>query len=306
MPRRSPFDCRALLLLAVSFATSSLRAADAPSPAPPERFSEEQKSRWAFQPPKRPALPDVKESGWVRNPIDRFILQGLESVEFHHAVEADKIALIRRLTFDLTGLPPSPEQVRSFVADQRPDAYERLVDRLLDTPAYGERWAQHWLDLAHYADSNGFELDAERPDAWRYRDWVVKALNDDLPFDRFVSLQLAGDELAPGDSSALIATGFGRCGPREVVGGNADKAVVRQSELTEITGTVGSVFLGLTFGCARCHDHKFDPLPTTDYYRLQSFFAAALLEDVPIASESEQKAYETARNAVNVQRRSVA
>ncbi len=288
-----------LVGLTVLGITSSLRADDPPSVAPAEKFSDEQKSRWAFQPPTRPELPDVKEGDWVRNPIDRFILAGLEEVEFRHAAEAEKIALIRRLTFDLTGLPPTPADVRAFVADPRPDAYDRLVDRLLDSPAYGERWAQHWLDLAHYADSNGFELDAERPDAWRYRDWVVQALNDDLPFDRFVSLQLAGDEVAPGDPSALIATGFGRCGPREVVGGNADPVVVRQSELTEITGTVGSVFLGLTFGCARCHDHKFDPLPTTDYYRLQSFFAATALEDVPIASEGDQKTYENARNAVN-------
>ena len=146
---------------------------------------------------------------------------------------------------------------------------------LLASPQYGERWAQHWLDLAHYADSNGFELDAERPDAWRYRDWVVDALNADMPYDRFLALQLAGDELEPGDPDALIATGFGRCGPREVVGGNVIPEVKRQNELTEITGTVGSVFLGLTIGCARCHDHKFDAIPTTDYYRLQSFFAAS-------------------------------
>ena len=126
------------------------------------------------------------------------------------------------MTFDLTGLPPTPEEVDAFLADDRPDAYERLVDRLLASPHYGERWAQHWLDLAHYADSNGFELDAERPDAWRYRDWVVKALNADMPYDRFVALQLAGDEIEPGDRDALIATGFGRCGPREVVGGNVD------------------------------------------------------------------------------------
>ncbi len=164
--------------------------------------------------------------------------------------------------------------------DDRPDAYERLVDRLLDSPHYGERWGQHWLDLAHYADSNGFELDAERPDAWRYRDWVVRTLNADMPYDRFLSLQLAGDEIVPGDHDALIATGFCRCGPREVVGGNVIPEVKRQSELSEITGTVGSVFLGLTIGCARCHDHKFDAIPTTDYYRLQSFFAASQLEDV--------------------------
>ena len=137
---------------------------------------------------------------------------------FAHAPEADRVALIRRVTFDLTGLPPTPAEVDAFLADDRPDAYERLVDRLLASPRYGERWAQHWLDLAHYADSNGFEADAERPDAWRYRDWVVRALNADMPYDRFVALQIAGDEVAPGDIDALIATGFGRCGPHLKVG----------------------------------------------------------------------------------------
>jgi len=292
---RTVLVSRIALFLGLS---APLSAAEPKPIAPPEKFSAEQRAHWAYQPPKRPELPEVKESGWVRNPIDRFILAGLESVDFQHAPEADRVSLIRRLTFDLTGLPPTPAEVAEFLKDQRPDAYERLVDRLLGSSRYGERWAQHWLDLAHYADTNGFELDAERPDAWRYRDWVVKALNDDMPYDRFVSLQLAGDEIAPGDTSALIATGFGRCGPREVVGGNIDPAVRRQSELTEITSTVGSVFLGLTVGCARCHDHKFDALPTTDYYRLQSFFAASQLNDLPIATEAERKAFETARAAV--------
>ena len=279
-----------LLHLAIATSTAQM--------AVPESFTREQRAHWAYQIPQRPALPDVKEARWVRNPIDRFILAALEEMEYAHAPEADRVALIRRVTFDLTGLPPSVAEVDTFLADTRPDAYERRVDRLLSSPRFGERWAQHWLDLAHYADSNGFELDAERPDAWRYRDWVVGALNADMPYDRFVALQLAGDELAPGDPSALIATGFGRCGPREVVGGNFDLAIRRQSELTEITGTVGSVFLGLTVACARCHDHKFDALPTTDYYRLQAFFAAANLVDRPIAGKGERDAYESARKAV--------
>ena len=175
------------------------------------------------------------------------------------------------------------------MGDDRPDAYERLVDRLLASPEYGVRWGQHWLDLAHYADTNGFELDAERPDAWRYRDWIVRSLNADLPYDRFLMLQLAGDDLKPGDHDALIATGFGRCGPREVVGGNVIPEVKRQNELSEITATVGSVFLGLTIGCARCHDHKFDAIPTTDYYRLQAFFATSELTDVSIAEQGRTR-----------------
>jgi hypothetical protein len=266
--------------------------------APLESFTPLQRSHWAYQPLKRPAPPEVRDGRWVRNPIDRFILAELESAELPHAPEADRIALIRRVTYDLTGLPPSPEQISAFLADTRPDAYERLVDRLLESSQYGERWAQHWLDLAHYADSNGFELDAERPDAWRYRDWVVRALNSDLPYDRFLALQIAGDEIRPGDPDALIATGFGRCGPREVVGGNIIPEVKRQSELTEITTTVGSVFLGLTIGCARCHDHKFDAIPSADYYRLQAFFAGSELVDLPIAGKAEIDAFDAAKKSV--------
>ncbi len=267
--------------------------------APWETFTADQRAHWAYQPVTRPEPPAVKEVAWVMNPIDRFILAALESLGLPHSAPADRVALIRRVTFDLTGLPPAPGEVVAFLGDNRPDAYERLVDRLLASPHYGERWGQHWLDLAHYADSNGFELDAERPDAWRYRDWVVRACNSDLPYDRFVSLQIAGDDLWPGDRDALVATGFCRCGPREVVGGNVIPAAKRQTELAEITGTVGSVFLGLTIGCARCHDHKYDAIPSTDYYRLQSFFAASELTDVPIASQQESKAFEAAKSAID-------
>ena len=158
----------------------------------------------------------------MSNPIDRFILAELEELGLSHSPPASRVALIRRVTFDLAGRPPSTEEVAAFLADLRPDAYERLVDRLLASPEYGVRWGQHWLDLAHYADTNGFELDAERPDAWRYRDWIVRSLNADLPYDRFLVLQLAGDDLKPGDHDALIATGFCRCGPREVVGRQRD------------------------------------------------------------------------------------
>jgi hypothetical protein len=291
------FQLAALLVLSAG----AMAGEKPPGPddyAPPERFSQEQREHWAYQPVKRVEPPPVKESGWVKNPIDRFILAEIEKLGMIHAPEADRVPLIRRVTFDLTGLPPSPDEVAAFVGDKRPDAYERLVDRLLASPQYGERWGQHWLDLAHYADSNGFELDAERPDAWRYRDWVVNALNADLPYDRFLMLQIAGDDLAPGNRDALIATGFCRCGPREVVGGNVIPEEKRQSELTEITGTVGSVFLGMTIGCARCHDHKFDSIPTTDYYRLQSFFAASELTDSPISSQKDREAYAAVEKAI--------
>jgi hypothetical protein len=266
--------------------------------APPETFESDAAGHWAFQPVVRAEPPTVKATNWVRNPIDRFVLAGLEEMGWQPATEADRPSLIRRVTYDLTGLPPTPAEVDAFLNDRGPDAYERLVDRLMDSPHYGERWGQHWLDLAHYADSNGFELDAERPDAWRYRDWVVRVLNADVPYNRFLALQLAGDELAPGDHDALIATGFCRCGPREVVSGNVIPEVKRQSELSEITGTVGSVFLGLTIGCARCHDHKYDAIPTTDYYRLQSFFAASALEEVPIASDAERASFAAAQKEI--------
>jgi len=182
--------------------------------------------------------------------------------------------------------------LKAFLADRAAGAWERVVDRLLTSPGFGERWAQHWLDLAHYADSNGFELDADRPDAWRYRDWVIGAFNQDMPYDRFIALQVAGDELAPGSPEALIASGFPRSGPREVVSGNIDPEVRRQDELTEATTTVSSVVLGVTLGCARCHDHKFDPFSATDYYRLEAFFAGSKLKEVPIHAAEETNRFE--------------
>jgi len=288
----------ALLFVLTTGAMAGDRLSAPDGYAAPETFTGEQRSHWAYQPVKRVEPPAVKEASWIRNPIDRFVLAELEELGLAHAPEADRVALIRRVTFDLTGLPASPDELAAFQNDSRPDAYERLVDRLLASPRYGERAGQHWLDLAHYADSNGYELDAERPDAWRYRDWVVHALNVDFPYDRFLSMQLAGDDLLTGDRGALIATGFCRCGPREVVGGNVIPQVKRQSELTEITGTVGSVFFGLTIGCARCHDHKFDAIPTTDYYRLQAFFAASELTDVSMASPAENDAFAAAGKAI--------
>jgi hypothetical protein len=232
---------------------------------------------WAFRPPKAVAPPAVRQAQWSRNPIDRFVLAALEANGLTPAPEADRNTLLRRLAFDLTGLPPTPAEVERFASDRRPDAYERLVDRLLASPHYGERQAQHWLDLARYADSDGFEFDALRPDAWRYRDWVVRAINADVPYDRFVALQLAGDELAPGDPDAFVATGFNRCYP-DMVDLN-DQGLRRQNALNDMTDTAALAFLGLTLACARCHDHKFDPIRIDDYYALQAVFAPARFRD---------------------------
>jgi Protein of unknown function (DUF1553)/Protein of unknown function (DUF1549) len=275
---------RSLYIFLVAMALAAARAAE---PAAPH---------WAFSPPK-PVQPPRAASA-SRNPVDAFIEDRLAREGLHPSARASKEVLLRRVTFDLTGLPPTPAELDAFLSDNSPRAWEHVVDRLLASPAYGERWAQHWLDLAHYADSNGFELDADRPDAWRYRDWVVDAFNNDMPFDRFALLQIAGDEAAPGDVAAQIASGFCRAGPREVVSGNIDPEVRRQDELTEAVTSMGSVFLGLTVGCARCHDHKFDPLPAADYYGLEAYFAGTRLEDIAIHTEAEEKQHTVATEAI--------
>jgi hypothetical protein len=251
----------------------------------------EERSHWAFQPMKRPPLPALANREWARNPIDVFILARLEDQGLHPSPQADRSTLIRRLSFDLRGLPPTPEEIDDFLTDSSVEAYETVVDRFLSSPQYGVRWAQHWLDLARYADTDGFEFDNPRPDAWRYRDWVVENLNRDLPYDRFIALQLAGDELAPEDPNAFIATGFNRCYP-DMVDLN-DQGLRRQNALNDITETTGLVFLGLTIGCARCHDHKFDPIRQEDFYRLQAFFTPARFrDDYPVASAERRRAYE--------------
>ncbi|HTG45698.1 MAG TPA: DUF1549 and DUF1553 domain-containing protein, partial [Verrucomicrobiae bacterium] len=204
---------------------------------------------------------------------------------------ADKTTLIRRASFDLIGLPPTPEEVQAFLRDESPGAFERVIDRLLLSPHYGERWARHWLDLARYAESEGFKADETRPNIWRYRDYVVQAFNDDKPYDRFVMEQLAGDELWPGNPEAFIATAFNRHYPDESNARNLRQR--RQEILNDITDTVGAVFTGLTFGCARCHDHKFDPILQKDYYRLQAFFAnSAAMDNVPVLSIIQEAEYQ--------------
>src|SRR6266404_969785 len=265
---------------------ASMFAADAP-----KQFTPQQRRWWAFQKVVKPAIPQPKNRAWVKNEIDAFILTKLEEKKLTPAPPADRVTLIRRATLDLTGLAPTPEEVQAFVSDASPEAFTKVVDRLLDSPRYGERWARHWLDLARYADSEGFKSDETRPNIWRYRDYVIDSFNNDKPYDRFMKEQIAGDELYPGDPSALIATGFNRHFPDE---SNARNLWQRRQEiLNDITDTVGATFLGLTYGCARCHDHKFDPILHKDYYRLQAFFANVRSEDgLPLVSDEKRRAYE--------------
>jgi Protein of unknown function (DUF1549)/Protein of unknown function (DUF1553)/Planctomycete cytochrome C len=254
-------------------------------------ITDEQRNYWAFRKPSRPQIPKVKNRSWVRTPIDAFILAKLEEKGLQPSPRADKRTLIRRVTFDLTGAPPTPEEINAFLADRSPQAYERVVKRLLASPRYGERWAQHWLDVVRFGETNGFELDAEREQAWRYRDYVVKSLNNDKPYDRFITEQIAGDELDPNNFEMRVATGFLRAGPQHVVAGNQDLAVNRQEWLTEVMFGVGNGIMGLTVGCARCHDHKFDPIPQADFYRLQAFFAASDNYDFKRPTKEQEQAY---------------
>ena len=253
---------------------------------------------WAFQKVERPAVPP-DQPAWIRNPIDAFIFQGLQQKQLEPSKPLDRTGLIRRVTYDLTGLPPAPSEVEGFLQDKSPTAYEKVVDRLLASPQYGERWASKWLDVARYADSNGFELDLDRPHAWRYRDYVIQSFNSDNPYSRFIQEQIAGDEMFPGNKEALIATGYLRAGSEHLVAGNIDPEESRQEVLTEIATNVGQAFLGMTINCARCHNHKFDPILQADFYGLQAIFAGAKGKDVEIATPEEKRAFETARAAYN-------
>ena len=226
---------------------------------------------WSWQPLENSRVPAANRHS---NPIDAFIVAHLKTKGLALAPRADRRTLIRRLTFNLTGLPPSPEQTTSFLADTSADAYEKLVDQLLASPAYGEHWAQHWLDLARFAETDGFEHDKVRPNAWRYRDWVIKAFNDDLPYNRFVQLQIAGDQLHPDDLQAAIATGFLLAG-QDMPDINL-LSERRHMVLNEMTATIGSAFLGLTLGCAQCHKHKSDPISQEEFYQMRAFFESDL------------------------------
>ncbi len=229
-------------------------------------------------------------AGWVRNPLDAFILSRLERQGMKPSAEADRRTLIRRLYFDLLGLPPLPAQIDAFIRDGAPDAYERLVDRLLDSPRYGERWARHWLDVAHYGDTHGYDKDKVRPNAWPYRDYLIRAFNEDRPYSRFVKEQIAGDVFYPDTHDGITGLGFLAAGPWDFVGhvelreGTLDKKITRNLDRDDMVATVMNTFTSLTVQCARCHDHKFDPIEQEDYYSLQAVFAAVDRADRPYQS----------------------
>jgi hypothetical protein len=259
----------------------------------------EARSHWAFQPVAKPLIPSVWNSGWIKTPVDAFVLSGLEKRTWSPAGPAEKRTLIRRVYFDVTGLPPAPEAVDAFLSDRSPDAYEKLVDGLLDTREYGEHWAQHWLDVVRYAETEGYEYDRHIPDAWRYRDYVINALNSDKPFDRFVTEQIAGDEISPGNPECETASIFHRLGPIRRNAGNPEIALSRNEVLTERTDIIGAAFLGLTIGCARCHNHKLEPILQKDYYRMEAYFAATDEHNINLGSSEEQVVREEKAKVIN-------
>ena len=257
-------------------------------------------SWWSLRRPRLPPVPKVKNQKRVRNPIDAFVLKKLESEGLEPAPAADKRTLIRRASFDLTGLPPAPDQVERFLKDSSPNPYDKLIGDLLDSPRYGERWARHWLDLVRYADSGGYETDEYFPNSWRYRDYVIKSLNENKPYDRFLQEQIAGDELWPDDLElhghyygispeklehleARIGTGLYTFGP-EIVESLLDAPKLAYERMTDWVDTTGAVFMGLTLACARCHDHKFDPVSQRDYFRLQAIFAPSDAVEIPVVT----------------------
>ena len=260
----------------------------ASGPAGEDSYGGSASTHWSFQPVERPSLPTARRTDWVQSPIDIFIQARLEELQLEPSMEADRGTLLRRLSLDLRGLPPSADELQEFLEDERPDAYQRLVDRLLASPHFGERWGMHWLDLARYGDSDGYEQDEPRPFAYRWRDWVLAALNADMPFDQFTVEQLAGDLLPEPEPSQLLATGFHRNAPTNREGG-IDREEARRETIVDRVNTTGTVWLGLTVGCAECHTHKFDPLTIAEYYQLYAFFNDAVDEvDAPVAATPEE------------------
>jgi mono/diheme cytochrome c family protein len=267
-----------------------------PTTRPEMVVTAEDRQHWSYLPLHRVDPPAVKNGSWAKTSIDRFILASLESKNLHPNPPADRRTLIRRVYFDMLGLPPKPEEVDSFISDPSPDAYEKLVDRVLASSHYGERWGRHWLDVARYADSDGMESDADRPDAYHYRDFVIKAFNNDLSYQTFVRWQLAGDEYEPENPQAISATGFLAAAPTEVltVPMEEERLRLRFNELDDMAATTANGLLGLTLGCARCHDHKFDAIPTRDYYRIQCAFTTTARDNVLLVPRDQAEKYRAA------------
>jgi hypothetical protein len=272
-----------------------LLAASGSSVAPLGKYTAAERRHWSFQPRPQhvepPVFQTVVDRVWTKSPVDAFVLARMRKEGLNHAAKADRATLIRRVSFDLTGLPPTPAEVAAFVTDKSPKAWEKVIDRLLASEHYGERWGQHWLDVVRFSETEGFEYDNFRPDAWRFRDYTIRAFNNDKPYDRFIQEQLAGDEIAPQEDETMIAAGFNRLGPVRRNAGNQAVASSRNEQLTEMTNIVGAGIMGVTLACARCHDHKFDGFRQSDYYRMQAFFATVQPLDLIKASEEEQAAW---------------
>ena len=271
--------------------------------AAPDAYTPAERRHWAFQPRSNPPLPSLspEDRAWVKQPIDAFILARLRKEGLAPAPPAGRRTLIRRAFLDVTGLPPKPEEVERFVRDKSPAAWTRVVDDLLARPEYAERWAQHWLDVVRYAESDGFEYDYHRSDAWRYRDYVIDSFRADKPYDQFLREQLAGDEIDSSDQQMLVAASFHRLGAYRKNAGNQDAAYNRNEVLVEMTNVIGSGILGVTLGCARCHDHKFDPIRQKDYYRIQAFFSQTQFRDVPRYTPEQEAAWKAKTAAINAE-----
>ena len=286
-----PSICRLIGITALALA---LPSAAAPASHLEMKVTDADRQHWAFLPLRPIQVPTARDSAWVRTSVDQFICRAQEAKSLSPSARADSRTLVRRIYFDLVGLPPTPEEFMKWselLANSR-EAWSQLVEELLASPHYGERWARHWLDVARYADSNGMEGDDDRPNAYHFRDFVIRALNEDMPGDQFMRWQLAGDEIAPDQPEAIAATGFIVAGTSTIVTipMEEEKLRIRANELDDMVSTTGQAMLGLTLACARCHDHKYDPLPTRDYYRLMSIFNSGDRRDVPLAPPAEVKA----------------
>src|SRR5207302_820528 len=295
---RKWIDAGAAWAESLETAPASTAITAAPAPAGGEKkFTEADRNWWALRQPARPALPRLSGARWSANPIDAFVKKALDEKGLEPAPRADRRMLIRRAYLDLIGLLSPPAEVEAIGNDQSPGSWEERIDQLLASPQYGERWGRHWLDVARYADSWGHIHDDDNPEAWRYRDYVIASFNEDKPYDRFIVEQLAGDEVDTVTHDTLIATSFHRIGPR-VLFREKQNPHYRYEYLNDMVGTTSRAFLGLTVACARCHDHKFDPISQMDYYRMMAIFFPFIDYDHPLTSASEAAAYAAKKGEV--------